>query len=172
MMALVRDNELVEDEYIHVADGAEIPNGVLPVLVGLEQWQSQRELLLQRGSALGVRLHSDQSPELVAADLSRLQLVALEFPAFRDGRAYSYARMLRERYGFTGEIRAIGDVLMEQLHFMLRTGFNAFEIKSADPLKDYLTATRDFTVWYQPTGDGRRTALQLRHGGRVPEPRR
>jgi uncharacterized protein (DUF934 family) len=121
--------------------------------------------------ALGVRLRSDQSPELIAADLPQLRLVALEFPAFRDGRAYSYARILRERYGFTGEIRAVGDVLMEQLHFMLRTGFNAFEITGLDPLKEYRTAMQDFTVWYQPTGDGRRTAVQLRHG-RASEPRR
>jgi uncharacterized protein (DUF934 family) len=111
-----------------------------------------------------VRLRSDQSPELIAEDLPHLQLVALEFPAFRDGRAYSYARILRERYGFKGEVRAVGDVLMEQLHFMLRTGFDAFEIKGKDPLTEFRTAMRDFSVWYQPAADGRRTAVQLRHG--------
>lgn len=162
-MALVKNNELVRDEFAQVQDGGEIPaEGA--VLVGLETWQAQRGLLLQRTSALGVRLRSDQSPELIAEDLPHLQLVALEFPAFRDGRAYSYARILRERYGFKGEVRAVGDVLMEQLHFMLRTGFDAFEIKGKDPLTEFRTAMRDFSVWYQPAADGRRTAVQLRHG--------
>ena len=108
-------------------------------------------------------MKSDQSPELIADDLDKLALVALEFPACRDGRAYSYARILRERYGFTGEVRAVGDVLMEQLHFMLRTGFDAFEIEAEDPLGQYRQALRDFSVWYQPTGDGRPTAVQRRH---------
>jgi uncharacterized protein (DUF934 family) len=161
-MALVRDNALVADEYFSVADGAEIPP-TGPVLVSFEQWQSHRERLLKRGEAVGVRLHSDQSPELIAEELSHLALVALEFPKFRDGRAYSYARILRERYGFRGELRAVGDVLMEQLHFMVRTGFNAFEIAGPDPLGQLKIALGDFSVWYQPTGDGRKTAVDLRH---------
>jgi uncharacterized protein (DUF934 family) len=113
-----------------------------------------------------VRLKSVESPELIAGQLDRIALVALEFPQFRDGRAYSYARMLRERFGFTGELRAVGDVLMEQLHFMLRTGFDAFEIESEDPLGEYQTAKADFSIWYQPTGDGRPTAISLRHRAR------
>jgi uncharacterized protein (DUF934 family) len=71
--------------------------------------------------------------------------------------------MLRERYDFRGEVRAVGDVLMEQLHFMLRTGFNAFEIEGEDSLAQYRTAKAEFSVWYQPTGDGRPTAVSLRH---------
>jgi uncharacterized protein (DUF934 family) len=170
-MALVRDNSLVEDEFIHVADGAEIPpEGA--VLVGFEQWQAHRERLLRRGAPVGVRLHSDQSPELIAEDLPQLALVALEFPKFRDGRAYSYARILRERYGFRGEVRAIGEVLMEQLHFMLRTGFNSFEIEGPDPLGQLRAALGDFSVWYQPTGDGRKTVIELRHGGKPRAPNR
>ena len=74
--------------------------------------------------------------------------------------------MLRDRFDFPGEVRAVGEVLMEQLHFMLRTGFDAFEIEGDDPLSQFETAKADFTVWYQPTGDGRRTATELRHRGR------
>ena len=125
-----------------------------------------RRACSQRGTPLGIRLHSDQPPELIAADLPHFAVVALEFPKFRDGRAYSYARLLRERYGFKGELRAVGEVLLEQLFFMLRTGFDAFEIESADPLKDYRTALADFSVWYQPAADGRPTAMQLRRGKR------
>jgi uncharacterized protein (DUF934 family) len=160
-MALVKNGELVASSFVD-ASGAEGIPASGPVIVTLDQWKAHRDALLARGTPLGIRLHSDQPPELVAADLQHFAVVALEFPKFRDGRAYSYARLLRERYGFKGELRAVGEVLLEQLFFMLRTGFDAFEIQSADPLKDYRTALADFSVWYQPTADGRPTAMQLR----------
>lgn len=161
-MALVKNGELVESEFVD-ASGAEAIPAAGPVIVSLAQWQAHKDELLKRGTPLGIRLHSDQAPELIAADLAHFAVVALEFPKFRDGRAYSYARLLRERYGYKGELRAVGDVLLEQLFFMLRTGFDAFEIVSDDPLDDYRTALADFSVWYQPAADGRPTAMQLRH---------
>ncbi len=164
-MALIKNGKLVESSFVDVSSATEIPP-TGPVIVTLEQWQAQRATLLARGTPLGLRLRSDQSPELIAGDLAHFALVALEFPKFRDGRAYSHARLLRERYGFEGELRAVGDVLLEQLFFMLRTGFDAFELTSADPLGDYRIALADFSVWYQPTADGRPTAVQLRHGKR------
>ncbi|HVJ28890.1 MAG TPA: DUF934 domain-containing protein [Gammaproteobacteria bacterium] len=160
-MALVKNGELVTSSFVD-ASGAESIPPTGPVIVSLDQWKTNRDELLKRGTPLGIRLHSDQPPELIAADLSHFAVVALEFPKFRDGRAYSYARLLRERYGFTGELRAVGEVLLEQLFFMLRTGFDVFDVQSADPLKDYRTALADFSVWYQPTADGRPTAMQLR----------
>jgi uncharacterized protein (DUF934 family) len=164
-MALIKNGELVESSFVDVSGAEEIPaQGA--VIVSLEQWQAQREALLARGTPLGVRLRSEQPPELIAADLAHFSVIALEFPKFRDGRAYSYARLLRERYGYVGEVRAVGDVLLEQLFFMLRTGFDAFELQSDDPLRDFRTAVGEFSVWYQPAADGRPTAMQLRHGKR------
>jgi uncharacterized protein (DUF934 family) len=160
-MALVKNGELVASSFVD-ASGAEAIPPAGPVIVSLDQWKAHRDELLKRGTPLGIRLHSDQPPELIAADLSHFAVIALEFPKFRDGRAYSYARLLRERYGFEGELRAVGEVLLEQLFFMLRTGFDVFDIQSADPLKDYRTALGDFSVWYQPAADGRPTAMQLR----------
>jgi len=160
-MALVKNGELVTSSFADASSAEAIPPAG-PVIVSLEQWNTQRDALLRRSTPLGIRLRSDQPPELIATDLQHFAVVALEFPKFRDGRAYSYARLLRERYGFKGELRAVGEVLLEQLFFMLRTGFDAFEIVSADPLKDYRTALSDFSVWYQPTADGRPTAMQLR----------
>jgi uncharacterized protein (DUF934 family) len=161
-MALVKNGELVASSFVDASAADTLPpTGA--VIVNLDQWKTHREELLKRGTPLGIRLHSDQPPELIAEDLPHFAVVALEFPKFRDGRAYSYARLLRERYGFKGELRAVGEVLLEQLFFMLRTGFDAFEIVSADPLKDYRTALADFSVWYQPAADGRPTAMQLRH---------
>jgi len=109
-----------------------------------------------------LRLEPQDDPAAFADRIGSAARIEVNFPKFRDGRAYSYARLLRERYGFKGELRAVGEVLLEQLFFMLRTGFDAFEIVSADPLKDYRTALADFSVWYQPTADGRPTAMQLR----------
>lgn len=161
-MALIRDDALVDDDYVHLSDEDPLPE-TGGVIVPLARWQSEKSALLQRGHPVGVLLKSDESPELIAADLEQISLVALEFPQFRDGRAYTYARILREHFGFSGEVRAVGDVLMEQLHFMLRTGFNSFEFDSDDPLAQYETAKADFSIWYQPTGDGRPTAIGLRH---------
>ena len=160
-MALIKDGKLVDDAFVYIGDDVTLPaDGA--VIVNLERWQSSREELLQRNEPVGIRLRSDQPPELIGACLKKLAVVALEFPAFRDGRAYSYARLLREKYDYRGELRAVGDVLLEQLHFMVRTGIDAFEIHSEDPIGDFEIAAADFSVWYQPTADGRRTALELR----------
>jgi uncharacterized protein (DUF934 family) len=168
-MALIRNEQIVDDPFVVVQAGDAVPSD-RPVIVDLETWQSLREQSAPRSAPIGVRLRSDQSPDLIADDLDRLSVVALEFPAFRDGRAYSYARILRERYGYDGVIRAVGEVLLEQLHFMLRTGFDAFELDSTDPLGDYREAVGDFSVWYQPTGDGRATAVQRRHASQRARP--
>lgn len=162
MKALIKGNALLDDPYIVVAAGDDMPARG-PIIVDLEQWEANRDALLSRSDPVGIRLRSDQPPELIAEDVSSLALVALEFPAFKDGRAYSYARLLRDRYGFSGELRAVGDVLLEQLHFMERTGFDAFELHSDDPLRDLEIASSEFAVWYQPSSDGRRTAIQERH---------
>jgi uncharacterized protein (DUF934 family) len=164
-MALIKDGMLVDDPYTPIGDDDSLPsNGA--VLVAFSRWQSDRDALLSRSEPVGVRLKSDESPESIADDLNHISLVALEFPVFRDGRAYSYARILRDRFAFAGEVRAVGEVLMEQLHFMLRTGFDAFELAGENPLRQYQTAMQDFSVWYQPASDGRPTATQLRHANR------
>jgi uncharacterized protein (DUF934 family) len=99
--------------------------------------------------------------------LDRLAVIALVFPTFRDGRAYSQARLLRERHGFKGELRATGQVLRDQFVFMLRAGFDAFEVKKESDAEAFAATVKRYSVFYQPTGDGRLTALhrrmQLRH---------
>jgi len=164
-MALIKNRQLVDDPFVNVTDDDDIPDQQ-PVIVSVKRWQANRDELIERGLALGVRLRSDEHPELIAADLDHLDIVALEFPTFRDGRPYSYARLLRGRYGYRGEARAVGDVLMEQLHLMERVGFNAFEFDSDDPVRDFEIAAADFSVWYQPSSDKRATAVWLRHGSK------
>ncbi|HJP04250.1 MAG: oxidoreductase [Chromatiales bacterium] len=164
-MALFNEGGLAEDLFSDVSIGDELPaKGTL--IVSLNQWRENRDKLIGRSEPLGIRLKSDEKPEEISADLRHFSVIALEFPAFRDGRAYSYARLLRERYGYTGELRAVGDVLLEQLHFMHRVGFNAFSITDDDAMRAWEIAAADFSVWYQPTGDGRASVMALRHGRR------
>ncbi len=160
-MALLRKGTVVPDPF-RDASGLEVMPDSGPVLVSLDQWQAHREALLASDRPLGVRLRSDQPPALLGDDLPVFAVVALEFPKFRDGRAYTHARMLRERLGFAGEIRAVGDVLQEQLHFMQRCGFDTFEISTPDPEQAWAAISQDHSVWYQATGDGRPRALELR----------
>ncbi len=94
--------------------------------------------------------------------LDRLAVVALVFPTFRDGRAYSQARLLRERHCYDGELRAIGQVLRDQFVFMLRAGFDAFEVKKQGDAEAFAVSAKRYSVFYQPTGDGRITALHRR----------
>jgi uncharacterized protein (DUF934 family) len=162
-MVLLKAGEVVDDPWTTVVPEDELPaSGAL--IVPLEVWQSRKDELRGRGARLGLRLRSDQPPDLVAEDLDQFEVVVLEFPAFTDGRAYSYARLLRERFGFSGEVRAVGEVLLEQLHYMDRVGFDAFELDSQHPVEDWIAASRDLDVWYQPAADDRLTAAERRQG--------
>lgn len=160
-MPLIKDGKLTDDAWASAVSSDSIPASGA-VIVSLEQWREQRDALIARGAALGIQLSSDQAPGEIEADLSHFELVALEFPAFTDGRAYSYARLLRERMGFTGELRAVGDVALEQLLFMHRSGFDAFMIESEHAVADWETAIGDMHVFYQPTADGRQTVMEQR----------
>ena len=146
-----------DDPFTNVADDQDIPQG--DVILSLARFQAEGDRLLSEGRAVGVRLKSDEEAEALAYDLPRLALVALEFPKFRDGRAYSNARILRERYGFKGEVRAVGDVLREQAMFMLRCGFDAFEPADGSGAQQWEAATRRFRHVYQRAADDREPAF-------------
>lgn len=165
-MPLVKQGKIVADGYIHVADDAEIPvDGA--VLVPAARFLADPEALLKRSSPTGVIWPNNRDPEELVPYLDRLAVVALVFPSFRDGRAYSQARLLRERYKYKGELRATGQVLRDQFVIMLRAGFDSFEVKKDADAEAFAATVKRYTVFYQPTGDGRITALhqrmQLRH---------
>lgn len=161
-MALLKDGLLAEDPYTDVSN-LEVADFSGAVIVSLQQWLDNRDLLSARDEPLGIVLRSDEKPEQIKNDLQRFSVIALQFPTFRDGRAYSYARLLRDRYGYTAELRATGEVLLEQLHYMQRVGFNSFAVVSEDAAHDWAIASDDLSVWYQPTNDRRATATSLRH---------
>ncbi len=151
-MALLRNGRLADDPWIQISGESPVPEGE-PVILDYERWLEEKDRLDGRNAPLGVRLASDQPPSLIADDLARFSLVALEFPKFADGRAYSYARLLRERLGFAGELRAVGNVLRDQFVFMERCGFDALEVHGGDPEAAYAAAKGEITHQYQPTGD-------------------
>jgi uncharacterized protein (DUF934 family) len=151
MRSVIKNRKIVEDRWQHITDDAELPAG--PVIVSLERWNRERAALLERGEPVGVRLPNTANVADLAEDLSRLKVVALEFPKFADGRAHSQARLLRERYGYQGEIRAVGDILRDQLFFMARNGFDAFELRADRSLEDALDAFGEFSESYQPAAD-------------------
>ncbi|NIA70111.1 DUF934 domain-containing protein [Pelagibius litoralis] len=161
-MPLLKDGQVVDDPWANLpepseAEGQSAGETAIDVdlIVTLEQWRNGREALLKRNGRLGLRLRSDQPPAEIVDDLEHFDLIALEFPKFSDGRAYSYARLLRERHGFKGELRAVGNILRDQLFFMLRCGFDSFEIAGQDATTAWREAIAEMGVWYQPTGDGR-----------------
>jgi uncharacterized protein (DUF934 family) len=160
-MALLKRDRIIDDTWQRIDDASPLPSGI-PVIVTYGRWQKERDALLTRNGELGIVLASDQSPGLIANDLHRFTLVCLEFPKFTDGRAYSYARLLRARYDFTGEIRAVGMVLRDQLLFMRRCGFDSFDIPDEVDAADWTVAFDDFSQRYQPTVDRTPTATQLR----------
>lgn len=161
-MPLIKDGAIAKDEWVLI-EGVETS---LPeegaAIVSLEYWREYREALLKRNAPLGIKLKSDQSPALIKDDLDRFQIVAIDFPAFTDGRGFSYARLLRERFGYQGEVRATGHFIRDQFHFLNRCGFDALEVKDESLLDGWKAANEEFDVWYQWTGDGRKTAMEKR----------
>ena len=165
-MPLVKNAKIVNDLFVQVPDGAELP-GDGAILISAARFLGDPEALLRRAGKLGVIWPNNRDLDDLVAYLDRLASIALVFPSFRDGRAYSQARLLRERHGFAGELRATGQVLRDQFVFMLRAGFDTFEVKKEGDAEAFAATARRYSVFYQPTGDGRVTALnrrmQLRH---------
>ena len=165
-MPLVKQGRITTDLFVHVADGAELP-GDGAILVPAARFLEAPEAFLKRAGKVGVIWPNNRDLDDLVPYLGRLAAVALVFPSFRDGRAYSQARLLRERHGFDGELRATGQVLRDQFVFMLRAGFDTFEVKKDSDAEAFASTAKSYSVFYQPTGDGRLTALhrrmQLRH---------
>jgi uncharacterized protein (DUF934 family) len=152
MRLIDKDLQITEDGWLAVADDADLPAG--DVIVSVERWRRDREQLLARAGNLGLKLRGDTAVPAVADELSHFKLIALEFPTFGDGRCFSHARLLRERYHYTGELRAIGDVLRDQIYFMRRCGIDSFAIREDKDIDDALKAFGEFSVRYQPAADG------------------
>jgi len=162
MATLIRNRQIAGDSWRLLDDAAPWvavgEDGFVPdfpaaggLIVPLALWRLRREDLLDRGEPVGVRLAPDEGPEAIAADLEHLALVAVHFPKFGDGRGLSTGRLLRDRYGYEGEVRAVGDVLRDQLLFLERCGFDAFALRDDQDPAAALAAFGELSDAYQGT---------------------
>jgi uncharacterized protein (DUF934 family) len=155
-MTLIRydgaEARIAADEWQSVGDADPIPERG-DVIVSFERFLKERDRLRAREGRVGVRLSAEADPDAIAGELEGVALAAVEFPKFSDGRGFSIARVLKARGGFSGELRAVGNVLRDQLFFMWRCGFTSFELDPAKDPQEALTAFADFSVTYQPAGD-------------------
>lgn len=147
---LIKDRQVIEDQWQLITNETDsLPSG--SVIVPLAYWQAHRAELAER-DARGVWLDSDQPPSLIADSIDQFDVIAINFPAFADGRGFSYARQLREQFCFTGELRAIGHFMRDQLFYLKRCGFNAFALENGD-LEQALSSFDDFSDSYQASVD-------------------
>lgn len=160
-MPLLKNGTVAADHWQRVVKDEALP-AEGPVVVPFVRWRVERETLIGRDAPVGVRLSNTDPVSELVPDLDRLDIIVLEFPKFSDGRAYSQARLLRERYGYQGELRAAGNVLRDQLLFMQRCGFDAFEFANGQAVQAWIAATNEFSVFYQPAADDRLPAMQRR----------
>lgn len=155
MQQLIKGDALVKETW-HLLPADTTLEGLSnsdDLIVPLDLWLEHSHALKARDGGLGVWLNSDEEVEAIADDLEHFQVVALNFPVFSDGRSYSNARLLRDRYGYKGEVRAIGDVLRDQLFLMKRCGFDAYVIREDRDAEEALQSLKDFSEVYQAATD-------------------
>lgn len=165
-MPLIKQGQVVEDSWHHLAEEAEPASGE-KALIPLAVWQEHRERLLEANGNYGLVLQPGDEVDAIVADLDRLDVVVVTFPAFSDGRGFSQARLLRERHGFKGEIRASGHIIQDQYLYLDRSGVDTIEVADEKAAKGWIEAIEEISIFYQPTGDGRLTANRLRHGSKA-----
>lgn len=157
MREIIKNKQVVQDDWsvLQLQEGETPESVVVPAgktLVPLAVWQVQRAAIEARGD-IGVWLASDERPEVLKGDVAKLPVIAVDFPKFADGRGYSIAYNLRARLAYTGELRAIGDVLRDQLFYMQRVGFNSFATRADRNIHDALKGLTDFSEAYQSSWD-------------------
>lgn len=148
MSSIILDRRIIADAWTLVAEDTDLP-ATGDIIVPLAAWQGARESLSARAGRIGVWLKPADDPAALAADIDRLPVIAVQFPAFTDGRGYSTARLLRERHGYRGELRAFGDVQRDQLFYLSQVGFNAFVLREGQDPQAALAAFADFSDAYQ-----------------------
>jgi len=154
---IIKNKAIVNDDWavLRLAENEAPENVTVPagkVIVPLKVWCAQREKLQGRDD-LGVWFASDERPETLKDDIGKFTVIAVDFPKFGDGRGYSIAYYLRARFGYAGELRAIGDVLRDQMFYMQRVGFDAFAPRSDRNIQDALKGLNDFSEAYQAAVD-------------------
>lgn len=153
MALIIKDRNVVNDPWLRLELAADGTSPTAPaeadIIVPLAMWREQRVHLLVRPGRLGVWLDSHEEPAAIAEDLRLFGVVAVNFPKFGDGRGFSTARLLRERYGWKGELRAIGDIFRDQLFYLASVGFDSFVLREGEDPQEALLGFKVFSESYQ-----------------------
>ena len=150
-MALWRKDGFADDKWTRLADADEVPMSGA-VIVSAARWAKEKEALAARADPVGLFIVAGKDAALLLSEAATRPLIALSFAKFADGRAFSYAQLLRERHRFTGELRAVGEVLLDELPLMLRCGFDSFEIADEPTLRALQRGhLPDAKLFYQPS---------------------
>ncbi|MGH8530221.1 MAG: DUF934 domain-containing protein [Nevskiales bacterium] len=158
---IIREQRVVEDHWLHLADDAPL-SAEGDVTVSLGRWQNEAESLRAHTGKVGVRVPNTLDIEEITLSITDRPLICLEFPAFGDGRAFTQARLLRERLGYRGELRAVGDVARDQLFYMQRCGFDSYEPRADKDIGEALKAFTEITLTYQGAADTQQTVFARR----------
>jgi uncharacterized protein (DUF934 family) len=160
-MPLIKNGRLTEERYVRVLDDAPLPDGV-PVIVPAARFLADADEMLRRDAPTGVEWPNNRAVAELEPYLDRLAVIVLTFPNFKDGRGYTQARLLRERHGFVGELRAAGQILRDQFLFLVRAGFDALEVVKQSDAEAFAATLARYTVFYQDAGDDRVSAMRRR----------
>lgn len=151
-MRVIKENSVIEDEW-ELYDALDAPSDESDAIFPYSLWREHQEEIKKRKGRSGVCVEGSDDIDEVAKDLSHFDIVAIDFPAFKDGRGYSHARILREFHGYDGDLRASGDILRDQLFFLQRCGFSSFQLREDKDTGDALKGFNDFSVKYQTAAD-------------------
>jgi uncharacterized protein (DUF934 family) len=152
-MKVIKDQKIVQDDWRPVPDDEPLSNG--DVIISCARWQREEAQRAGHQGRIAVAINGDDDLDAVIPHLGEFALIAIEFPKFVDGRGYSIARLLRERYGYQGELRAVGDVLRDQLYFMARCGIDSFAVREGKDIEEALHGFQELSVTYQGASDTR-----------------
>ena len=158
MSKIIKNGQVIDDTWLvlkltegHTPEAITLPDA--PTLLPLAVWLARKDEILARRQPVGIWLESSEGPEAIANDLAHFTVIGVNFPKFADGRGYSTARLLRERFAYTGEIRALGDVLQDQLFLLKRCGFDAFAVREGKDIEAALAGLNAFSESYQSAVD-------------------
>ena len=158
MSKIIKNGQVIDDAWLvlklteeQTPESVTLPDA--PTLLPLAVWLARKEEILARRQPVGIWLESSEGPETIADDLQHFTIIGVNFPKFADGRGYSTARLLRERFAYSGEIRALGDVLRDQLFLLRRCGFDAFAVRQDKDIEAALAGLNAFSESYQTAVD-------------------
>ena len=161
MPQLLKDKRVIDDAWTLVdTDSQSLPDG--DILLTYSQWQTFSEQLESHSGQIGVVIEGNAEIEDIIEPLLKLPLIAINFPKFADGRGFSLATLLRERYNFNGEIRAVGGFMRDQLYLLSRCGFNAFKFSEDTDLSEAAKSLENFSETYQVSADQEKPLFRRR----------